>query len=268
MSGEKVTVRVLKKMKREGRKIVALTAYDYFSAKVLNDAGVDMILVGDSLGMVMLGYKDTLPVTMGEMIHHTRAASRGNGRAMLVADMPFMSACVSIEQTVLNAGRFIKEAGAEAVKIEGGAEIGEHVKAVVRAGIPVLGHIGLTPQDVLVLGGYRVQGRSREDADRLIDDAVALQDCGVFAIVLECLPVALAERITGKVDIPTIGIGAGPGCDGQILVLHDILGMYAGRPARFVKLYADIGKAMGEAAARYGDEVRRGAYPDKEHSYE
>ncbi len=268
MGSKKVTTVVLKEMKSKGERIVALTAYDCYTACVLNEADVDMILVGDSLGMVILGYKNTLPVTMEEMIHHTRAASRGNSRALLVADMPFMSASVSLEETVRNAGRFVKEAGAEAVKLEGGTEICETAKAVVRAGIPVLGHIGLTPQDVLVVGGYKVQGKGETAAEKLISDARALQESGAFAIVLECLPAGLAAKITEAVEIPTIGIGAGPDCDGQILVLQDILGMYAGRKPRFVKLYADLGMAMKEAVANYTAEVRKGVYPDKEHSYE
>jgi len=268
MRVDKITTVVLGEMKKRVEKIVALTAYDYYTARVLDGAGVDMILVGDSLGMVVLGYPTTLPVTMEEMIHHTRAVSRGNRRALLVADMPFMSAGVSIEETVRNAGRFVKEAGAEAVKLEGGAEIGAHVEAVVRAGIPVLGHIGLTPQDVLVLGGYKVQGRSDEAAQKLVDDARALRDRGIFALVLECLPAALAARVTESVDVPTIGIGAGPACDGQILVLNDIVGMYEGKAAHFVKRYADIGKSMKDAVGRYADEVRGGVYPDAEHSYQ
>lgn len=268
MSVDKVTTVVLREMKKRGEKIVALTAYDYYTSRVLNETGVDMILVGDSLGMVVLGYQTTLPVTMEEMIHHTRAVSRGNRRAVLVADMPFMSTGVSIEETVRNAGRFVKEAGAEAVKLEGGAEIGAHVEAVVRAGIPVLGHIGLTPQDVLVLGGFKVQGRSDEAAQKLVDDACDLQGRGIFALVLECMPAALAARVTESVDVPTIGIGAGPACDGQILVLNDIVGMYEGRRARFVKVYADLGTAMREGVARYAAEVRSGSYPNSEHSYQ
>jgi 3-methyl-2-oxobutanoate hydroxymethyltransferase len=268
MSVDKVTTVMLREMKKRGEKVVALTAYDYYTARILNDAGIDMILVGDSLGMVVLGYPTTLRVTMEDMIHHTRAVSRGNRRALLIADMPFMSAGVSVEETVRNAGRFVKEAGAEAVKLEGGAEIGAHVEAVVRAGIPVLGHIGLTPQDVLVLGGYKVQGRSDEAAHKLVDDARALQEMGIFACVLECMPAALAARVTESVDIPTIGIGAGPGCDGQILVLNDIVGMYEGRRARFVKVYADLGKALREAVGDYAAEVRSGNYPNSEHSYQ
>ncbi len=268
MGIDKVTPMVLGEMKKRGEKIVALTAYDCYAARVLNDAAVDMILVGDSLGMVVLGYPSTLPVTMEDMLHHTRAVSRGNRRALLVADMPFMSSGVSVEETVRNAGRFVKEAGAEAVKLEGGAEIGAHVEAVVRAGIPVLGHIGLTPQDMLVLGGYKVQGRSEEAARKLVGDARALQKMGAFACVLECMPASLAARVTGAVDIPTIGIGAGPSCDGQILVLNDIVGMYEGRTARFVKVYADLGKALRDAVGNYAAEVRSGSYPDGEHSYQ
>ncbi|MDD5557333.1 MAG: 3-methyl-2-oxobutanoate hydroxymethyltransferase [bacterium] len=267
MNDDKVTAVALGGMKARGERIAALTACDYFSARVVDGAGIDLILVGDSLGMVALGYRNTLPVTMEEMLHHTRAVSRGVRRALLVADMPFMAAGVSVEETVRNAGRFVKEAGAEAVKIEGGEEIGGHVRAVVRAGVPVLGHIGLTPQDVLVVGGYRVQGRGEEAARRLLDDARALRECGVFAVVLECVPSPVAASITAALDIPTIGIGAGPRCDGQILVLHDILGMYEGRAAKFMKVYADVGAAMREAAAAYAREVREGAYPDDAHSY-
>jgi len=267
MNMDKRTPVSLGEMKKKGEKIVSLTAYEYYTSRVLNEAGVDMILVGDSLGMVVLGYQNTLPVTMEEMLHHTRAVARGNTRALLVADMPFMSVGVSSEETVRNAGRFVKEAGAEAVKIEGGAEIGPHVEAVVRAGIPVLGHIGLTPQDILVLGGYKVQGRGDKAERKLLDDARVLQERGAFALILECLPAALAKKITESVLIPTIGIGAGPHCDGQILVLHDILGMYAGHKARFVKVYAQLGEAMKEAVGIFSAEVRKGVYPDGEHSY-
>ncbi|MCX6354539.1 MAG: 3-methyl-2-oxobutanoate hydroxymethyltransferase [Candidatus Aureabacteria bacterium] len=267
MKDTKVTAVSLQEMKGRAEKIVSLTAYDYYTSRILNEAGVDMILVGDSLGMVVLGYQNTLPVTMEEMLHHTRAVARGNTRALLVADMPFMSVGVSSEETVRNAGRFVKEAGAEAVKIEGGAEIGPHVESVVRAGIPVLGHIGLTPQDVLVMGGYKVQGRGDKAERKLLDDARALQERGVFALILECLPATLARKITESVLIPTIGIGAGLHCDGQILVLHDILGMYAGHKARFVKAYAQLGEAMKEAVGIYFSEVRKGVYPDGDHSY-
>ena len=268
MAADKVTPVTLREMKGRGEKIVALTAYDCYSAGVLDAAGVDMILVGDSLGMVMLGYPNTLPVTMEEMLHHTRAASRGNTRALLVGDMPFMAAGVSVEETVRNAGRFVKEGGAHAVKIEGGEEIGPHVRATVSAGVPVLGHIGLSPQDLLVLGGYKVQGRGEAAGRRILDDARALEGMGVFAMVLECLPAGLAAKVTASVGVPTIGIGAGPSCDGQILVLNDILGMCAGRAARFVKVYADLGAGMKAAVGRYAAEVRGGQYPDAGHSYQ
>lgn len=267
MTAEKVTPLAIQEMKKRGEKIVALTAYDCYAASVLNVAGVEMILVGDSLGMVVLGYPNTLPVTMEEMLHHTRAAARGNGRALLVGDMPFMAAGVSVEETVRNAGRFVKEGRAEAVKLEGGRGIAPHIRAVVGAGVPVLGHIGLTPQDVLVLGGYRVQGRGDDAALRILEDARAVEEAGAFAVVLECLPAELAARVTASVGIPTIGIGAGPSCDGQILVLNDILGMWSGRPPRFAKVYADLGAEMVKAVARYAAEVRGGEYPDAGHSY-
>lgn len=267
MTADKITPVILREMKKRGEKIVALTAYDCFASGVLNAEGVDMILVGDSLGMVVLGYPNTLPVTMEEMLHHTRAVSRGNTRALLVGDMPFMAAGVSVEETVRNAGRFVKEGGAQAVKIEGGREIGPHVRSTIGAGVPVLGHIGLTPQDVLVLGGYKVQGRGDAAGQRVLDDAKALEELGVFALVLECLPSELAARVTASVGIPTIGIGAGPSCDGQILVLNDILGMCAGHAARFVKVYAELGAEMRKAVGRYAAEVRSGTYPDAGHSY-
>ncbi|HOE26226.1 MAG: 3-methyl-2-oxobutanoate hydroxymethyltransferase [Candidatus Aureabacteria bacterium] len=267
MTADKITPLVLREMKKRGEKIVALTAYDFHASALLNDGGVDLILVGDSLGMVLLGYPSTLPVTMEEMLHHTRAVARGNSRALLVGDMPFMAAGVRVEETVRNAGRFVKEAGAHAVKIEGGEESAPEIRAVVRAGVPVLGHIGLTPQDILVLGGYRVQGRGDDAARRVEADARAVEEAGAFAIVLECLPAELAARVTASVGIPTIGIGAGPSCDGQILVLNDILGLSPGRAARFVKVYADLGKGMREAVSQYAAEVRTGRYPDAGHSY-
>lgn len=267
MTADKITPVVLREMKKRGERIVALTAYDFHASALLNDEGVDLILVGDSLGMVLLGYPTTLPVTMEEMLHHTRAVARGNARALLVGDMPFMAAGVSVEETVRNAGRFVKEAGAHAVKLEGGEGIAPEIRAVVRAGVPVLGHIGLTPQDVLVLGGYRVQGRGDDAARRVEEDARAVEEAGAFAIVLECLPAELAARVTASVGIPTIGIGAGPSCDGQILVLNDILGLSPGRAARFVKVYADLGAGMRDAVSRYAAEVRGGQYPDAGHSY-
>ena len=229
MTADKITPLVLREMKKRGEKIVALTAYDFHASALLNDGGVDLILVGDSLGMVLLGYPSTLPVTMEEMLHHTRAVARGNSRALLVGDMPFMAAGVRVEETVRNAGRFVKEAGAHAVKIEGGEESAPEIRAVVRAGVPVLGHIGLTPQDILVLGGYRVQGRGDDAARRVEADARAVEEAGAFAIVLECLPAELAARVTASVGIPTIGIGA--------------------------------------AVSQYAAEVRTGRYPDAGHSY-
>lgn len=267
MTADRITPVVLGEMKKRGEKIVALTAYDYYTSVVLNAEGVDMVLVGDSLGMVVLGYPNTLPVTMDEMLHHTRAAARGNTRALLVGDMPFMASGVCVEETVRNAGRFVKEAGAHAVKIEGGQETAPQVRATVRAGVPVLGHIGLTPQDVLVFGGYKVQGRGDEAGRRIVEDAKALEEAGAFAVVLECLPAELSARVTASVGIPTIGIGAGPSCDGQILVLNDILGMCAGRASRFVKVYADLGAEMKRAVGGYAAEVRGGQYPDAGHSY-
>jgi len=264
---KKVTVATLKKMKKEGRRIVVLTAYDYFTSRLLNEAGVDVILVGDSLGMVVLGYANTVPVTMEEMIHHTRAVVRGNRRCLVVGDMPFLSYHINDDEALRNAGRFIQEGGAGAVKLEGGEEVAPLVKKMVRAGIPVLGHIGLTPQSILNLGSYRVQGKKPEAARRLLEDAVALEEAGAFAVVLEALPVSLAEEITGRVGIPTIGIGAGPSCDGQVLVSHDMLGMFLEFKPKFVKQYADLKGVMLEAFKRYKKEVEEGIYPSEEYSY-
>jgi len=268
MTADKITPLVLREMKKRGEKIVALTAYDFHASALLNDGGVDLILVGDSLGMVLLGYPSTLPVTMEEMLHHTRAVARGNSRALLVGDMPFMAAGVRVEETVRNAGRFVKEAGAHAVKIEGGEESAPEIRAVVRAGVPVLGHIGLTPQDILVLGGYRVQGRGDDAARRVEADARAVEEAGAFAIVLECLPAELAARVTASVGIPTIGIGAGPSCDGQILVLNDILGLSGDFRPKFVKPYADLGAQITAAVSAYQADVQNATYPGPEHSYE
>ncbi|MDP8248830.1 MAG: 3-methyl-2-oxobutanoate hydroxymethyltransferase [Candidatus Tritonobacter lacicola] len=254
-------------MKKEGRKIVALTAYDYATAQIANEAGVHVLLVGDSLGMVVLGYENTLPVTMEEIIHHTKAVARGNDSALLVSDMPFMSFQINDQETVRNAGRLVKEAHAEAVKLEGGKEVSSRVKAIIDAGIPVLGHIGLTPQDVLLMGGYKVQGRKAPEAERLVEDALAMEGAGAFAIVLECIPAELAQAITDKLSIPTIGIGAGPRCDGQILVTHDMLGLFSRFTPKFVKRYADIGATMREAIGRYKEDVEKGTFPSDEYSY-
>ena len=248
-------------------KLVCLTAYDYSTARLEDEAGTHLILVGDSLGMTMLGYETTLPVTMEDMLHHTRAVVRGVKNALVVADMPFMSYQVSVAQALENAGRCIKGAGAGAVKIEGGALRVPTVQALVANGIPVLGHIGLTPQSIREMGGYKVKGRLPQEAQGLLADAAALADAGIFALVLEGMPAALAADITAAVRVPTIGIGAGPHCDGQILVTHDILGLYDGVSPKFVKRYADLGAAMKQAFAAYKHDVESGAFPDAAHSY-
>jgi 3-methyl-2-oxobutanoate hydroxymethyltransferase len=244
-----------------------LTAYDYPTARAMDEIGIDMILVGDSLGMVVLGYENTLFVTMEEMLHHTKPVVRGAKNTMVVADMPFLTYHFSVEDALRNAGRFIQEAGAQAVKLEGGKERVPVVKAMVDAGIPVLGHIGLTPQSIHQLGGHRVQGKDLETAKKLISDAKALEEAGCFAIVLECVPAPLAERITKELSIPTIGIGAGAGCDGQVLVSHDLLGLFAGHVAKFVRQYAQIGQIMREAFKAYKEDVEAGRFPAAEHCY-
>lgn len=263
----KVTVATLRKKKREGKKIVTLTGYDYFTSRLLNRAGIDLILVGDSLGMVVLGYENTIPVTMEDMLHHTRAVVRGNSRCLVVADMPFLSYHVSDREALLNAGRFIQEAGARAVKLEGGREVAGLVKKMVRAGIPVLGHIGLLPQDILKEGAYLVRGKNDAGAAALLEDARALEEAGAFAVVLECVTARVAGEITQALKIPTIGIGSGPLCDGQILVLHDLLGLYGSIRPKFVKPYADLSQAMLEAFAAYRREVEEGIFPGEEHSF-
>jgi 3-methyl-2-oxobutanoate hydroxymethyltransferase len=248
-------------------KLVCLTAYDYSTARLVDEAGVQLILVGDSLAMTMLGYATTLPVTVAEMLQHTAAVVRGVKNALVVADMPFMSFQVSAGQALENAGRFVKEAGAGAVKIEGGAIRAPTVRALVDNGIPVLGHIGLTPQSIREMGGYKVQGKKPEQAQRLLSDAGELERAGAFALVLECLPAVLGREITESVGIPTIGIGAGPRCDGQILVTHDLLGLYADLAPKFAKKYADLGAEMKRAFEAYRREVESGAFPGPEHSY-
>jgi 3-methyl-2-oxobutanoate hydroxymethyltransferase len=261
MDQKKVTVPGIKAMKRIAR-IGMLTAYDYPTAKIADAAGTDIILVGDSLGMVVLGYPDTLSVTLDEMLHHTRAVARGTQRALVVGDMPYLTYHVSDEESVRNAGEFIR-AGARAVKIEGGkpARI-KTVEAILNAEIPVMGHIGLTPQSVNVVGGFKLQGKNADDAKRLIDEAVALDSAGCFSLVLECVPEELAALITERISIPTIGIGAGPSCDGQVLVFHDLLGLYDGHQAKFVRRYANIGDDMRTAIAKYLEDVRSGRFPD------
>ena len=247
--------------------IVMITAYDYPSAQMVDEAGVDIILVGDSLGMVVLGYDSTLPVTMEDMLRHTAAVVRGSRRALVVGDMPFMSYQLSPEQALDNAGRFIKEAGAHAVKLEGGEEVLEAIRKITSAGIPVMGHIGLTPQSIHKIGGYRVQGRDEKTAEKLKKDAKLLEEAGCFSIVLEAVPMNLAKEITESLSIPTIGIGAGSYCDGQVLVYHDVLGLFQEFKPKFVKRYAELRGEIVEAIKRYADEVRERKFPDEEHSY-
>lgn len=249
------------------RKLSMLTAYDYPTAAIVDSCGIDMILVGDSLAMVVLGHEDTLSVTMEEMLHHTRAVTRGAGRCLVVGDMPFLSYQVSVEQAVANAGRFLKEAGAQAVKLEGGSSVVEQVRAITRAGIPVQGHIGLTPQSAGQLGGFKVQGTTAEKAEELIREAHALVEAGCFSLVLEAVPAEVAGRISREIPVPTIGIGAGPDCDGQVLVLHDLLGLFDRFRPRFVKQYAALGRETAEAVQRFKAEVEQGGFPGREHSF-
>ena len=262
-----VTLSVIGNMKRKGQKITMLTAYDYPTAAVVDEAGVDLILVGDSLGMAVLGYDSTLPVTMEDMIHHTKAVARAVKRAMVIADMPFMSYQISPEDALRNAGRLMKEANAHAVKLEGGREFAEAVRRMVASGIPGMGHLGLTPQSVHQLGGYKVQGKEESAARRILEDAKILEEAGAFSLVLECVPAGLGEEISKALRIPTIGIGGGVHCDGQVLVVHDMLGMFERFTPKFVKKYAALNTAMREAVGRYVEEVRQGVFPGKEHSF-
>ncbi len=263
----KVTVPAIRERKSSGEKIVALTAYDYPTARALDDAGIDILLVGDSLGMVVLGHHTTLPVTLEAMLHHTAAVTRTHSRALVVADMPFLSYHTGTGDAVRNAGRFIQEGGAEAVKLEGGRSRIDVVGALVQADIPVMGHIGLTPQSVNTLGGYRVQGKRIEQVDSLVEDARALERAGVFSIVLEGMPARAADLVTRSVSVPTIGIGAGPHCDGQILVLHDILGFTEVAPPRFVRRYADLRQTITTAARAFAADVASGAFPAARETY-
>ncbi len=263
----KNTVLTFAKAKHEKTKISMLTAYDYSTAKLMNDAGINAILVGDSLGNVVLGYEDTISVTMEDMIHHTAAVSRGAKDALVVADMPFMSYQASVYDAVVNAGRLMKEGRANAVKLEGGKEVCPQIKAIVDAGIPVCAHIGLTPQSVNAFGGHRVQGKTEAAARKLIEDALAVQQAGAFAVVIEAVPEKLATLVTEKLDIVTIGIGAGNGCDGQVLVYQDMLGMFSDFTPKFVKRYANIGEMMTEAFKKYDEEVKSTAFPSAEHTY-
>jgi 3-methyl-2-oxobutanoate hydroxymethyltransferase len=253
--------------KASGRKIAMLTAYDYSVARLMDDSGADAILVGDSLGMVMLGYEDTLSVTMEDMIHHTGAVARGAKKAMVVADLPFMSYHLSTAQAVENAGRLIQQGRAQAVKLEGGSLVAPRIRAVVEASIPVMAHIGLTPQSINAFGGFKVQGKDVEAIRRLMDDARAVEDAGAFAVVVECVPAKVAERITAALSIPTIGIGAGAACDGQVLVYQDMLGMFDGFAPKFVKRFAEAGAVMKQAFAAYVAEVRDGSFPASEHAF-
>ncbi len=257
----------LKEMKESGEKIAMLTAYDYPFASIVDKAGIEIILVGDSLGMVVLGYDSTIPVTLDDTIRHTQAVVRGTKNAMVVADMPFLTYQVSPSQALMNAGRLIQEGGAQAVKLEGGREVANTVHTIVSAGIPVMGHLGLTPQSVHQLGGYKVQGRTDAAAKRLKEDALILQEAGAFSLVLEAVPMELAREVTEELNIPTIGIGAGPHCDGQVLVLHDLLGVFQRFTPKFVKRYAELGKMAKGAIEEYRKEVKEGKFPTEEHSY-
>ena len=263
----RTTVNQIRQMKEDGEKIVMLTAYDYSTARIIDQMGIPLILVGDSLGMVVLGYETTIPVTMDDMLHHTRAVVKGTEQAMVIGDMPFMTYHVSVEDAMRNAARFIQEAGAQAVKLEGGVTVAEKVRRVVESGIPVMGHIGLTPQSVNVLGGHRVQGRTSEAAVSLLEDARALEDAGVFAVVLESVPAPLASLITERIGVPTIGIGAGPRCDGQVQIINDLLGSFTDFVPRHAKQYAKLAEIMSAAIGEYYSEVRDGTFPTKKQSF-
>ena len=264
---KKLTVADIRAMKTRAEKISVLTAYDASFARLLAQSGIDILLVGDSLGNVVLGYDSTVPVTMEEMLHHAKAVRRGAPESLIVGDMPFMSYQVSIPEAIANGGRFMKEAGCDAVKLEGGVEVCDTVRAMTLAGIPVMGHIGLTPQTAGILGGYKVQGKDLESARRQVTAAKALTEAGAFALVLECVPAGLAKVITDAIAIPTIGIGAGSGCDGQVLVTHDLLGMFDKFIPKFVKRYCQLAPQIKEAVRAYHQEVKDGVYPDPEHSF-
>ena len=265
--GDKITVPHIVKMKQRGERITCLTAYDYAFARILDEAGVEMLLVGDSLGCVVQGGANTLAVTMDEMIYHTRLVVRGRKRALVIGDMPFMSYQVGKDQALYNAGRFFKEAGAEAIKLEGGVAVQDSIRAIVDAGMPVMGHIGLTPQSVHQFGGYKIQGREKARREALLRDAVAVEHAGAFAVVLEGMPEDLAGEITEQLTIPTIGIGAGVQCDGQVLVIHDMLGLFDDFTPKFVKRYADVKQTMLGAVREFVDEVKAREFPAQEHSF-
>lgn len=263
----RMTVQDILKKKAEGRKITMLTAYDYPFARIVDEAGIDIVLVGDSLGMVVQGLENTLPVTMDEMIYHTRMVSRAVQNALVVGDMPFMSFQTGVDDALRNAGRFLKEAGAAAIKIEGGAEVADRIRAMTRSDIPVMAHIGLTPQSIHRIGGYKVQGRTENAAQLLIEEARIVEDAGAFSILLESIPMELGRKITASVSIPTIGIGAGPHCDGQVLVLHDVLGLFERFLPKFAKRYANLREAALEAVSAYRREVEEGVFPSEEQSF-
>ena len=263
----RITIDQIKNMKQRGEKIAMLTAYDYSTAKVVDEVGIPLILVGDSLGMVVLGYESTIPVTMDEMIHHTKAVVRGTKQAMVIGDMPFMTYHTSIADAQRNAARFIQEGGAQAIKLEGGVTVADKVRSIVNCGIPVMGHIGLTPQSIDQLGGYKVQGRTPEAADKMIKDALALEEAGAFAVLMETVPAPLATLITQKLSVPTIGIGAGVGCDGQVQIINDILGWYTDFVPKHTKQYIRLTDIMSNALTQYYNEVKAGSFPTEEQSF-
>lgn len=263
----RITINQIKDMKPKGEKITMLTAYDYSTAKIVDEVGIPLILVGDSLGMVVLGYESTIPVTMEEMLHHTKAVVRGTKQTMVVGDMPFMTYHISVDDTLKNAARFIQEAGAQAIKLEGGVTVAEKVRRIVECGIPVMGHIGLTPQSIHQFGGFKVQGRTPKAAVKMLKDAQALEEAGAFAIVLETVPTPLATLITQKIGIPTIGIGAGIGCDGQVQVINDILGLFADFVPKHAKQYAKLTDIMSSAITEYYNEVKAGSFPTAKQSF-
>jgi 3-methyl-2-oxobutanoate hydroxymethyltransferase len=263
----KITIQDLLKKKREKKKITMLTAYDYPFARIVDEAGMDGIIVGDSLGMVVQGLENTLPVTMDEIIYHTKIVSKAAANAMIIGDLPFMSYQASVEEGIRNAGRFIKEAGATCVKIEGGAEVAEHIKRMTKSDIPVMAHIGLTPQSIHRMGGYKVQGKTEEAARRLLEEAHIAEDAGAFSLLLEAIPMGLAKTITEELSIPTIGIGAGPYCDGQVLVLHDVLGLFERFLPKFAKRYVNLKEEALKAIRAYRQEVESGVFPSEEQSF-
>ena len=267
MERKKITPVDIQAMKKQGKKISMLTAYDYPLALLEDRAGIDIILVGDSVAMTVLGYENTLPVTMDEMIHHTKAVVRGAKHPLIIGDMPFMSYNTSEREAIINAGRFMKEGGADAVKLEGGASVKEIVRAIVKGGIPVMGHIGLTPQTISMLGGFKVQGKDAQAAQKIIDDALSLEDAGAFSVLLEAVPAPIAKMVTERLRVPTIGIGAGIHCDGQVLVVHDLLGLFDRFTPKFAKKYVNLSELILKALESYREEVLKGEFPTDQHSF-